>query len=96
MTATSRYRTHQDSDSAALALTVSLQLCCRRMAMSRVHRGLRRLGRLPVAPLSTFSKIPMGPPDPIFGLTDAFNKVSIGLPVSYSDNTFHVDKKGAI
>jgi aspartate/tyrosine/aromatic aminotransferase len=27
------------------------------------------------AALSTFAKIPQGPPDPIFGLTDAFNKV---------------------
>ena len=24
---------------------------------------------------STFAKVPLGPPDPIFGLTDAFNKV---------------------
>lgn len=50
------------------------------MALSTMWRGARR-GLLVSAQqqgaraASTFASVPLGPPDPIFGLTDAFNKV---------------------
>lgn len=53
------------------------------MALSTMWRGARR-GLLSLSPAtqqqgaraaSTFANVPLGPPDPIFGLTDAFNKV---------------------
>jgi len=57
------------------------------MALSMMWRGVRRsvagglrqqqpqqqVGARACA--STFANVPLGPPDPIFGLTDAFNKV---------------------
>lgn len=48
-----------------------------RSALARVAAHVRpSRGYVRPMAMSTFAKVPMGPPDPIFGLTDAFNKVS--------------------
>lgn len=51
-----------------------------------------------VLPLSSFAKIPQGPPDPIFGLTDAFNKASdrpVVIGVHVLIYSTHTCKEGA-
>lgn len=51
------------------------------MALSTMWRGARRglvgaaVQQQGARAASTFANVPLGPPDPIFGLTDAFNKV---------------------
>ena len=40
------------------------------------HLTPKRVFQEQVACMSGFANVPMGPPDPIFGLTDAFKKVS--------------------
>lgn len=47
---------------------------------SSTRRSISRSGQQQGARAcaSTFAKVPLGPPDPIFGLTDAFNKVRLG------------------
>lgn len=50
------------------------------MALSKLasRRSFLLLNNLhQVRAASTFANVPLGPPDPIFGLTDAFNKVII-------------------
>ena len=46
--------------------------------MMMANAGLQRS-------VSSFANIPMGPPDPIFGLTDAFNKVRLVYVASHHE-----------
>lgn len=61
---------HTGRQPDAMALSTVSRAARRGLASSVQQQGAR-------ACASTFANVPLGPPDPIFGLTDAFNKVRV-------------------
>jgi len=80
-----------------MASTATLLLARRAGRARRVLASSSRLSSLsPVAAgaraASTFANVPLGPPDPIFGLTDAFNKDTFPKKVSLGVGAYRDDK----